>query len=214
MIDLANESLLSLGQAASALPASRQGSRVSPSTIWRWIVAGVTTPGGRVQLEAIRLGGRWLTSKEALQRFAERQTPQQPVSTSFSTSIRTLSQRERHEQWVEDQLDDVLGIRKCEQCRAEIVAPKRAISRHEKVWCPRCLIQRRTAKLGERIRTFRWAAMLSQEALSGRTGISTELIRAYEFNRKKPPEDHFANLIEVLGKDLVSGLEPNEGSPD
>jgi hypothetical protein len=28
-----------------------------------------------VRLEAIRLGGRWLTSREALQRFIERLTP-------------------------------------------------------------------------------------------------------------------------------------------
>jgi hypothetical protein len=81
MIDVANESLLSLAQAAATLPPGRGGKKVHLSTILRWILDGVRRPTGRVQLEAIRVGGRWLTSKEALQRFAERLTPDcsQPV---------------------------------------------------------------------------------------------------------------------------------------
>jgi hypothetical protein len=75
MIDLANESLIGLAQAAVTLPPGRLGKKVHFSTILRWVLKGGRTPDGRVQLEAIRLGGRWLTSREALQRFADRQTP-------------------------------------------------------------------------------------------------------------------------------------------
>jgi hypothetical protein len=75
MIDLANEPLMSLAQAAAALPPGRQGKKVHLSAIVRWILTGVRTPTGRVHLEGIRIGGRWLTSREALQRFADRQTP-------------------------------------------------------------------------------------------------------------------------------------------
>jgi hypothetical protein len=31
--------------------------------------------GKRVRLEAVRLGGRWLTSVQAIERFIDRQTP-------------------------------------------------------------------------------------------------------------------------------------------
>jgi hypothetical protein len=42
----------------------------------RWIVKGAKAPDGTtVRLDATRLGGRWLTSREALQRFGDRLTP-------------------------------------------------------------------------------------------------------------------------------------------
>jgi hypothetical protein len=75
MIDLHNESLLSLDQAAKRLPAGRRGRPVSLSCVLRWILDGVVTPHGLVRLEGIRMGGRWLTSVEALERFARAQTP-------------------------------------------------------------------------------------------------------------------------------------------
>lgn len=57
------------------LPPGRRGRHVSLSCALRWTLNGVRLPSGEiVRLEAIRLGGRWLTSIEALQRFAERQT--------------------------------------------------------------------------------------------------------------------------------------------
>jgi hypothetical protein len=92
MIDLARESLLTLAHAAELLPPGRRGRHTHPSTVLRWILGGVRTPTGRVHLEGIRLGGRWLTSKEALQRFAERQTPD--ISTSVPAT-RTPTERRR-----------------------------------------------------------------------------------------------------------------------
>jgi hypothetical protein len=76
MIDLATETTISLNEAARQLPPGRRGRPVTFSCVLRWILDGVRLPSGEVvRLEAIRLGGRWLTSREALQRFAERQTP-------------------------------------------------------------------------------------------------------------------------------------------
>ena len=75
MIDLTTESTLSLTQAAKLLPPSRRGRPVSLGCFLRWVLDGMKTPQGVIRLEAIRLGGRWLTSKEALQRFAEALTP-------------------------------------------------------------------------------------------------------------------------------------------
>jgi hypothetical protein len=76
MVDLSSETLLTLAQAARLVPPGRNGRKTYLSTIHRWILKGVRLPSGEVvRLEAIRLSSRWLTSREALQRFAERQTP-------------------------------------------------------------------------------------------------------------------------------------------
>jgi hypothetical protein len=76
VIDLTNETTLSLAQAARLLPPSRGGRPVTLSCLLRWVLHGVRSPGGQlVRLDAIRLGGRWVTSREALQRFAEALTP-------------------------------------------------------------------------------------------------------------------------------------------
>ena len=74
-IDIKNETLLGLKAAARMLPPGRRGRPVSLSCVFRWILYGVKLPDGTTcRLAAVRLGGRWLTSVEALQRFAERQT--------------------------------------------------------------------------------------------------------------------------------------------
>jgi hypothetical protein len=76
MIDVTTETMLSLAQAARILPPGRKGRPTSLSCVLRWILTGIRLPsGGVVRLEAVRLGGRWLTSREALQRFATALTP-------------------------------------------------------------------------------------------------------------------------------------------
>jgi hypothetical protein len=76
MLDLTTEKAVPLGAATALVPPGRNGKRCHLSTLLRWIVEGVKGPdGGRVRLEVVRLGGRWVTSREALQRFAERLTP-------------------------------------------------------------------------------------------------------------------------------------------
>lgn len=70
------ETTLSLIAAARRLPPGRRGRPVTLSCVFRWITDGVKLPSGDVvRLEAVRLGGRWITSVEALERFAARQTP-------------------------------------------------------------------------------------------------------------------------------------------
>jgi hypothetical protein len=66
----------SLSQAARLFPSYRMARPVAPSTVYRWIADGVQAPdGSRVRLEAVRLGGRWLTSTQAIERFIASQTP-------------------------------------------------------------------------------------------------------------------------------------------
>jgi Protein of unknown function (DUF1580) len=84
MIDTATETLLTLDQAASRQPVSRGGRPVHPATIWRWIRDR--------KLEGVRIGSRWLTSVEALQRHAERETLRalgdEPAPVAVETSAR------------------------------------------------------------------------------------------------------------------------------
>jgi excisionase family DNA binding protein len=203
VIDLATETLLTLETAAERL-------QVSKATLHRWITYG--TKG--VRLEAAKVGGRWRTSEEAIQRFSDCLTPRRAPTTPQQTPVSTSKQRQRHLELVNQQLDEMLGIRRCETCKMEIKAPGRVISKHERVWCANCLVQRGSATMGLRIRTFRWAASMTQEELSHRTGISNDNIRAYERHHKEPPEIHVAKLIEVLGPDLVSNYAGySQGDP-
>jgi hypothetical protein len=92
-IDLRNDTTISLSQAARMLPPGRRGRPVTLSCLLRWVLDGVKSPSGRVRLEAVRMGGRWITSVEALERFACRQTPSVPQESLQSSS--TPSARER-----------------------------------------------------------------------------------------------------------------------
>ena len=67
-IDLHNEHLLTLSEAAEQLPRLRRGRKIHISTLYRWISTGVKG----IQLEAGKLGRTLVTSTEALQRFFDR----------------------------------------------------------------------------------------------------------------------------------------------
>ena len=65
LIDLETESLLSLREAARVVP-RLDGHQPHVSTVWRWCRLGVAG----VKLDYARLGRRIVTSREALNRFA------------------------------------------------------------------------------------------------------------------------------------------------
>jgi hypothetical protein len=103
---LIDEQLLSLPQAARRLPPGRRGRPVTLSCILRWILDGVPGPDGqRVRLEAVRLGGRWLTSVEALARYAARLTPH-TRDTEISTH-RTPRQRQQASERAARKLEEI-----------------------------------------------------------------------------------------------------------
>lgn len=69
MIDLSSETILSLSEATGEVPRGRDSKkRVHSSTIYRWATRGV----GGTKLEAVRVGGLFVTSSEALSRFFRR----------------------------------------------------------------------------------------------------------------------------------------------
>jgi hypothetical protein len=70
------ETPLSLTEVCRKLPVGLGGSELHLSTVLRWCTVGVKSPDGTVvRLEAVRVGKRWVTSAEALNRFIDRITP-------------------------------------------------------------------------------------------------------------------------------------------
>lgn len=61
--------VLTIAQAAKFYPR-----KTHTTTIIRHVTRGIKTPAGVVKLEATRLGGRWVTTREAIDRFCERLT--------------------------------------------------------------------------------------------------------------------------------------------
>lgn len=68
-IEFKNERLITFKQLIQSLP-TRNGRPVHISTIHRWRSRGSKS----VRLEAIRVGGSWMTSHEAFQRFCDHLT--------------------------------------------------------------------------------------------------------------------------------------------
>jgi hypothetical protein len=69
---------ITLADAAKIPPPGRRGRPVHVATILRWIVDGTPHPteeGVRVYLQAVRMGGRWLTTREWMDEYARRLTP-------------------------------------------------------------------------------------------------------------------------------------------
>ena len=98
-----SESLLTLHDAAQLLPSNRAGKRVSFATVWRWVLRGVRACDGQlVRLEAARVGGRWLTSREALERFAAALTS--PIDAG-GAPIRTPTARNRDNRAAKEKLE-------------------------------------------------------------------------------------------------------------
>ena len=106
MSTILQESLLTLHDAAQLLPSNRVGKRVNFATVWRWALKGIRAIDGRlVRLEASRVGGRWLTSREALERFAAALTP----SADAAPPVRTPAARKRANETAKKRLED-MGI--------------------------------------------------------------------------------------------------------
>lgn len=71
--DLLRESLIDMAAAGRLIPRPG-GGHVSRWAVARWVSKGVKARGGVVRLEAVRAGGRWMTSVQAVARFLDAQT--------------------------------------------------------------------------------------------------------------------------------------------
>lgn len=95
MIDIKSEQLLTLPEAARAVPPVG-GKRPHTSTLFRWTRKGVR---GGVKLECVRIGRKLCTSREALDRFfhavTEAPAPEPNEQGSVQDWSRTPRQQER-----------------------------------------------------------------------------------------------------------------------
>ena len=67
---LLNETIIFLQDVPRLMPRTPRGRPIHLCTVVRWKDRGLRG----VKLEAVRLGGRWVTSREALERFVARLT--------------------------------------------------------------------------------------------------------------------------------------------
>jgi hypothetical protein len=85
-INLHAERILTIREAVEELPRLRGGKQVHRSTLYRWMTRGT----GGARLESLKVGRTTVTSREALQRFAERESspppdyPQDPSSSALA----------------------------------------------------------------------------------------------------------------------------------
>ncbi len=85
MIDLSNETVFLVTEAPKHIPG-----RPSQASVWRWVLQGC----GGIKLESILIGGRRLTSTEAIQRFADARTAQasgEPIPSRTPQCLRSSS---------------------------------------------------------------------------------------------------------------------------
>jgi hypothetical protein len=97
LTEIQNGGGLSLSAAGRLFPAHRGNGAVDPSTVFRWVTKGTKATGGRaVKLEAVRVGGRWLTSRGAVARFVAALTAAAvPASATPTPAPRTPAARRR-----------------------------------------------------------------------------------------------------------------------
>jgi hypothetical protein len=106
MFDLTAEKPIRLAEAAQIAGTGRGGRPIHISTILRWILSGVRSPSGiKIRLDGVRLGHHWCTSREAMQRFAERLTPA-PTSDP-GPAPRTAGKRQRDSERAAAQLAEI-----------------------------------------------------------------------------------------------------------
>jgi hypothetical protein len=93
-IDVTSPDTLTLTEACALLPRGRHGSRPHLSTVLRWITHGSPAADGRrVRLAAVRCGGKWVTSRTALNEFVAALTPR--PGGDAPQAPRTAAQRRR-----------------------------------------------------------------------------------------------------------------------
>lgn len=85
-----------LSAAGHQFPGHRRNGTVDPSTVFRWVTKGMRTQDGRVvRLEAVRVGGRWLTSGGAVARFVQALTDAAHPSSIPAAPARSSNAREK-----------------------------------------------------------------------------------------------------------------------
>ena len=99
---LHDETVLTFSEAAARLP-RLNGKKIHASSLWRWARKGISG----VRLETRRLGGRFVTSIEALDRFSRKLAEIDVADRGpavFRKKTRTEKQRQRDTERAEKEL--------------------------------------------------------------------------------------------------------------
>jgi hypothetical protein len=89
------ETVRTTAQASRLIRSDAIQGHVHPATVIRWILDGIQAGDRRVRLEAVRIGSRWLTSEEALRRFADRLTDGWASGTHYRPAAATNDSLQR-----------------------------------------------------------------------------------------------------------------------
>ncbi|MBA4017296.1 MAG: hypothetical protein C0483_08995 [Pirellula sp.] len=101
MIDIENEVLISLAEAAALVPCGRKGRNPDVKTLYAWTKNGCRG----VVLESVQLGARRGTSREAIRRFVEALT-----AKAGCPQMSSKKEAEHNRRALESELDR-LGVR-------------------------------------------------------------------------------------------------------
>lgn len=102
MIDIENEELISLAEAAGMVPSGRKGRSPDVKTVYLWTTAGCRG----VVLSSVQAGGRRCTSKQAVLRFIQELT----AASTAGKQPRRARPNEARNRAAEAELDR-LGVR-------------------------------------------------------------------------------------------------------
>jgi Protein of unknown function (DUF1580) len=104
-LDVNVEKLMTFRELTKRIPHRRSNRPLALSTIHRWRANGIRG----VRLDAIRIGGSWLTSEEAFARFCQRlTTASNPVGQHCIESAAKGPTRA----FLDHQMDEALGLKK------------------------------------------------------------------------------------------------------
>jgi hypothetical protein len=104
-INCSTEELLTLTEAAKAIPRRRGNRPVHVSCIYRWTQSGCKG----IRLESIQIGGTRCTSREALARFFAALSQQAGLTADSGTATRSTARRQKDSERAAKELEQ-LGI--------------------------------------------------------------------------------------------------------
>lgn len=104
-LNVNTERLLTFRALCQRIPRRRAERPVALSTVHRWRAFGIRG----VRLEAVRVGGSWLTSEEAFTRFTQRLTA---AADHTAKEIMTSMPCDNSKLITEERMDRALGIKK------------------------------------------------------------------------------------------------------
>jgi transcriptional regulator with XRE-family HTH domain len=92
---------------------------------------------------------------------------------------------------------------RCRDCGAEIVSRLSRAGRNAPSLCPACLVKMPGHCVGERLKTHRLIAGLTQREVAAETGITPQAVALFEKGKCKPTPETLAQLVAVLGPGLT-----------